>query len=43
VIASELGLTHEAVYRALAELERQGLIRRDRKSSMIELQDTQSQ
>ncbi len=42
MIASELGLTHEAVYRALAELERQGLIRRDRKSSMIELQDNQS-
>jgi DNA-binding MarR family transcriptional regulator len=29
-IASEIGLTHEAVYRALAELEREGLIERDR-------------
>jgi CRP-like cAMP-binding protein len=28
-IASEIGLTHEAVYRALAELERDGLIERD--------------
>ena len=28
-IASEIGLTHEAVYRALAELEREGLIERD--------------
>lgn len=28
-IASEIGLTHEAVYRALAELERDGLIDRD--------------
>lgn len=37
VIASELGLTHEAVYRALARLEQQGVIKRDRKASMIEL------
>jgi DNA-binding MarR family transcriptional regulator len=29
-IATEIGLTHEAVYRALAELERDGLIERDR-------------
>lgn len=29
-VASEIGLTHEAVYRALAELERDGLIERDR-------------
>jgi CRP-like cAMP-binding protein len=29
VIAGEIGLTHEAVYRALAELERDGLIERD--------------
>ena len=28
-IASEIGLTHEAVYRALAELERDGLIERN--------------
>jgi CRP-like cAMP-binding protein len=28
-IASEIGLTHEAVYRALAELERDALIERD--------------
>jgi CRP-like cAMP-binding protein len=28
-IASEIGLTHEAVYRALAELEQNGLIERD--------------
>jgi CRP-like cAMP-binding protein len=28
-IASEIGLTHEAVYRALAELEQDGLIKRD--------------
>jgi DNA-binding MarR family transcriptional regulator len=28
-IAGEIGLTHEAVYRALAELERDGLIQRD--------------
>lgn len=28
-IASEIGLTHEAVYRALAELEQDGLIERD--------------
>jgi CRP-like cAMP-binding protein len=28
-IAGEIGLTHEAVYRALAELERDGLIERD--------------
>jgi DNA-binding Lrp family transcriptional regulator len=31
VIATEIGLTHEAVYRALAELERDGLIERDGK------------
>lgn len=28
-LASELGLTHEAVYRALARLERDGAIQRD--------------
>jgi CRP-like cAMP-binding protein len=28
-VAGEIGLTHEAVYRALAELERDGLIERD--------------
>lgn len=37
VVASELGLTHEAVYRALARLEQQGSIKRDRRSSTIEL------
>ena len=28
-VAAELGLTHEALYRALARLEREGVIRRD--------------
>ncbi|MBX9700679.1 MAG: helix-turn-helix domain-containing protein, partial [Acetobacteraceae bacterium] len=28
-LAAELGLTHEATYRALARLERAGLVRRD--------------
>ena len=30
-VATELSLTHEAVYRALAQLEREGLIRRESK------------
>ena len=34
-IATEIGLTHEAVYRALAELEREGLIERDEKSVVL--------
>lgn len=29
VVAAEIGLTHEALYRTLAKLERQGAIRRD--------------
>jgi len=35
VIATEIGLTHEAVYRALAELERDGLIERDGKAVVL--------
>jgi CRP-like cAMP-binding protein len=34
-IATEIGLTHEAVYRALAELERDGLIERDEKAVVV--------
>jgi DNA-binding Lrp family transcriptional regulator len=34
-IATEIGLTHEAVYRALAELERDGLIERDEKAVVL--------
>ena len=34
-IATEIGLTHEAVYRALAELERDGLIERDGKAVVL--------
>lgn len=37
VIASELGLSHEALYRTLARLERQGVIKRDRNRSIVEL------
>ena len=36
-IATDLGLTHEAVYRALAGLERDGLIARDRTRPFVEL------
>ena len=35
MIATEIGLTHEAVYRALAELEREGLIQRDEKAVVL--------
>ncbi len=42
VIASELGLTHEALYRTLAKLESKGLIRRDRAQSTVELTLDQS-
>jgi len=35
VVATEIGLTHEAVYRALAQLEREGLIERDEKSVVL--------
>jgi CRP-like cAMP-binding protein len=34
-IATEIGLTHEAVYRALAELERDGRIERDGKAVVL--------
>jgi CRP-like cAMP-binding protein len=34
-IATEIGLTHEAVYRALAALERDGLIERDGKAVVL--------
>jgi len=34
-IATEIGLTHEAVYRTLAELESEGLIERDEKSVVL--------
>jgi CRP-like cAMP-binding protein len=34
-IASEIGLTHEAVYRALADLEREGLIERGEKAVVV--------
>jgi CRP-like cAMP-binding protein len=34
-IATEIGLTHEAVYRALAVLERDGLIERDEKAVVL--------
>ena len=34
-IATEIGLTHEAVYRALAELEREGLIERAGKAVVL--------
>jgi DNA-binding IclR family transcriptional regulator len=37
VVATELGLTHEAVYRTLATLEREGLILRDLKGRSVEL------
>jgi CRP-like cAMP-binding protein len=36
-IASELGLSHEALYRALARMEKRGIIRRDRNSTTVEL------
>lgn len=36
-IASELGLTHEALYRALAGLERDGLIERDNAHKSVRL------
>ncbi|MGI9436801.1 MAG: hypothetical protein ACR2Q4_18560, partial [Geminicoccaceae bacterium] len=42
VIASELGLSHEALYRTLARLERHGAIMRDRKRSTIELKPDRS-
>jgi CRP-like cAMP-binding protein len=34
-IATEIGLTHEAVYRALAELERDGLVERKEKAVVL--------
>ena len=34
-IATEIGLTHETVYRALAELEREGLIEREEKAVVL--------
>jgi CRP-like cAMP-binding protein len=34
-IATEIGLTHEAVYRALAELERDGLVERKEKALVL--------
>ncbi len=37
LIASELGLSHEALYRTLARLERRGVIKRDRDRSIVEL------
>jgi CRP-like cAMP-binding protein len=42
VIASELGLTHEAVYRTLAKLERDGLIRRASDGRSVELRPDRS-
>jgi len=42
VIASELGLSHEALYRTLARLERRGVITRDRERSTIELRPDRS-
>lgn len=42
VIASELGLTHEALYRTLARLERSGVIKRDRDRSTVELRPDRS-
>ncbi|MEZ5936355.1 MAG: Crp/Fnr family transcriptional regulator [Alphaproteobacteria bacterium] len=42
VIASELGLTHEALYRALARLERDGVIVRDRKRFLVGLRPDRS-
>lgn len=42
VIASELGLSHEALYRTLARLERRGAITRDRERSTIELKPDRS-
>ncbi len=42
VIASELGLSHEALYRTLARLERSGAITRDRERSTIELKPDRS-
>lgn len=41
-IASELGLTHETLYRTLARLERRGLIKRDRQASTVELRPDRS-
>ena len=35
MIATEIGLAYEAVYRALAELEREGLIQRDEKAVVL--------
>jgi CRP-like cAMP-binding protein len=42
VIATELGLTHETVYRTLARLERDGLIRRARDGGLVELRPDRS-
>ncbi len=36
-VASELGLTHEALYRALGRLEKRGIIQRDKASSSVAL------
>jgi CRP-like cAMP-binding protein len=35
MIATEIGLTHEAVYRALADLERDGLLERTEKAVVL--------
>lgn len=37
IVATEVGLTHEAFYRALARLEREGRIVRDRDQATVEL------
>lgn len=42
VIASELGLSHEALYRTLAKLEKRGAITRDREISTIQIRPDQS-
>lgn len=34
-IASDIGLTHEAFYRALAKLEQEGIIKRDRRNILL--------
>ena len=41
-IASELALSHEALYRTLAKLERRGAITRDRKRSTIRIRPDRS-
>ena len=42
VIASELGLSHEALYRTLAKLERRGAITRDRNKATIQIRPDRS-